>query len=247
MYNAMIHPIVNLPIKGALWYQGESNGAEGESYYQKMEALIGGWRKQWAQGDFPFYFVQLASFQAVTDDAAGGNGWAQLREAQRKALQIPNTGMAVITDTVPLPERDDIHPRNKFDVGLRLAQWALGRDYGLKDTVVSGPLLKGIESAGGKVRVKFEHTGGGLMAGRKDGLAVAAEDAGAKLNGFAVAGADRKWVWADAVIDGDTVVVSAGEVKEPVAVRYAYRMNPGGANLYNRAGLPASPFRSDDW
>jgi sialate O-acetylesterase len=153
----------------------------------------------------------------------------------------------VITDTVPLPERDDIHPRNKSDVGLRLAQWALGRDYGLKDTVVSGPLLKGIESAGGKVRVKFEHTGGGLMAGRKDGLAVAAEDAGAKLNGFAVAGADRKWVWADAVIDGDTVVVSAGEVKEPVAVRYAYRMNPGGANLYNRAGLPASPFRSDDW
>jgi sialate O-acetylesterase len=247
MYNAMIHPIVNLPIRGALWYQGESNGAEGESYYQKMDALIGGWRKQWGQGDFPFYFVQLASFQAVTDDAAGGNGWAQLREAQRKALQIPNTGMAVITDTVPLPERDDIHPRNKSDVGLRLAQWALGRDYGLKDTVVSGPLLKGIESAGGKVRVKFEHTGGGLMAGRKDGLAVAAEDAGAKLNGFAVAGADRKWVWADAVIDGDTVVVSAGEVKEPVAVRYAYRMNPGGANLYNRAGLPASPFRSDDW
>lgn len=247
MYNAMIHPIVKLPIKGALWYQGESNGAEGETYYQKMEALIGGWRKAWGQGDFPFYFVQLASFQAVTEDAAGGNGWAKLREAQRKAMRLPNTGMAVITDTVPLAERDDIHPRNKYDVGLRLAQWALGRDYGVKDTVVSGPLLSGMESAGGKVRLQFEHTGGGLMVGKKEGLALAAEDAGAKLKGFAVAGADQKWFWAEAVIDGNSVVVSASEVKEPVAVRYGYRMNPEGANLYNRAGLPASPFRTDNW
>jgi sialate O-acetylesterase len=247
MYNAMIHPIVKLPIKGALWYQGESNGGEGESYYHKMDALIGGWRKVWAQGDFPFYFVQLASFQAVTDDAAGGNGWAKLREAQRKAMRLPNTGMAVITDTVPLAERDDIHPRNKYDVGMRLAQWALGRDYGLKDTVVSGPLMKEMEIAEGKVRLKFEHTGGGLMAGKKDGLAVAAEQAGTKLKGFAVAGADRNWVWADAVIEGDAVVVSAAEVKEPLAVRYAYRMNPEGSNLYNKAGLPASPFRTDDW
>ena len=247
MYNAMIHPIVKLPIKGALWYQGESNGGEGESYYHKMDALIGGWRKVWAQGDFPFYFVQLASFQDVTDDAAGGNGWAKLREAQRKALTIPNTGMAVITDTVPLAERGDIHPRNKYDVGVRLAQWALGRDYGMKDTVVSGPLFKGMEASGGKVRLSFEHTGGGLMAGKKEGLAVAAADAGAKLKGFAVAGADRKWVWADAVIEGETVVVSAAEVAAPVAVRYAFCSNPEGANLYNRAGLPASPFRTDDW
>ncbi len=241
-------PVVRAPIKGALWYhQGESNGGEGDSYYDKMRALIGGWRKQWGQGDFPFYFVQLANFQAVTEDPAGGNGWAKLREAQTKALTIPNTGMAVITDTVPLSQASDIHPKDKFDVGMRLARWALARDYGIKDLEPSGPLYKSMTAAGGTIRLAFDHLGSGLMIGKKEGKAPTVEDKEAKLKRFAIAGADKKWVWADAVIENDAVVVSSPEVKEPVAVRYAYAMNPFGANLYNREGLPASPFRTDSW
>jgi len=247
MHNAMIHPFVRLPIKGALWYQGESNGGEGETYSDKMRALIGGWRKLWGQGDFPFYFVQLASFQNVTEDPAGGDGWAKLREAQRKSLSIPNTGMAVITDTVPLAEAGDIHPRNKYDVGLRLARWALGRDYGQKELEVSGPLFKALNIEGNKVRLVFDHIGSGLMVGKKEGRTAAIENKEGKLKRFAVAGADKKWHWAEAVIENDTVVVSSPEVTEPVAVRYAFQMNPDGANLYNRDGLPASPFRTDNW
>jgi sialate O-acetylesterase len=247
MYNAMIAPLLRLPIKGALWYQGESNGTEGDSYYEKMLALIGGWRKQWGQGDFPFYFVQLANFQAPSVDPAGGNGWARLREAQTKALSIPNTGMAVIIDSVPLTQSGDIHPKNKFDVGMRLARWALGRDYGQKDLVVSGPLFKALKIDGEKARLEFTHTGSGLMLGKKEGLAPATEDKEAKLQRFALAGADKKWFWATAVIESNTVVVSSPDVKEPVAVRYAFEMNPDGANLFNREGLPASPFRTDAW
>jgi sialate O-acetylesterase len=247
MYNAMIHPFVRLPIKGALWYQGESNGGEGETYYHKMRALIGGWRQQWGQGDFPFYFVQLANFQNATEDPAGGNGWAKLREAQRKSLSIPNTGMAVITDTVPLAEANDIHPRNKYDVGLRLARWALNRDYGQKDIEVSGPLFKALKIEGNKARLVFDHSGSGLMVGKKEGRTPAIENKEGKLKRFAVAGADKKWFWAEAIIENHTVVVSSPEVTEPVAVRYAFSMNPDGANLCNREGLPASPFRTDNW
>ena len=247
MYNAMVHPIVRFPIKGALWYQGESNGGEGESYYDKKRALIGGWRKQWNQGDFPFYFVQLASFQAVSEEPAGGNGWAKLREAQSKSLTIPNTGMAVIIDTVPLAEAGNIHPNNKYDVGMRLAFWALGRDYGQKQQVVSGPLFKALKVEGAKARLAFDHVGTGLMVGKKEGRSPTVENKGEKLKRFAIAGADQKWFWADAVIEGNTVSVTSPEVKEPVAVRYAYQMNPDGANLYNREGLPASPFRTDNW
>jgi len=247
LYNAMIHPLVKLPIKGALWYQGEANGGEGETYYDKMRALIGGWRKQWGQGDFPFYYVQLANYQAPSVDPAGGNGWAKLREAQTKALSIPNTGMAVIIDTVPLAQSGNIHPVNKYDVGLRLARWALARDYGQKDLEVSGPLFKALMIEGSKARVVFDHAGAGLMLGKKDGRGAVVETKGEKLNRIAIAGADRKWFWAEAVIDNNTLVVSSPEVKEPVAVRYAFEMNPDGANLYNRAGLPAGPFRSDAW
>ncbi len=247
MYNAMIAPFVHLPIKGALWYQGESNGGEGETYYHKMQALIGGWRKQWGQGDFPFYFVQLASFQGATEDPADANGWPKLREAQRKSLSIPHTGMAVVTDTVPLAEAGDIHPRNKYDVGLRLARWALNRDYGQKDLEVSGPLFKALKIEGRQARLIFDHLGSGLMVGKKEGRAAAVENKEGKLKRFAVAGADQKWHWAEAVIENDTVVVSSPEVAEPVAVRFAFQMNPDGANLYNREGLPASPFRTDNW
>ena len=247
MYDSMIAPFTHFPIKGALWYQGESNGQEGETYYDKMRALIGGWRKAWGQGDFPFYFVQLANFQTPVDDPAGGNGWAKLREAQRKTLTYPNTGMAVIIDTVPLAEKDDIHPKNKYDVGMRLARWALNRDYGQKQLEVSGPLFKALKVEGGRARLAFDHTGSGLMVGKKDGRNPAVETPGAKLTCFAIAGADKKWFHADAVIEGGLVTVSSPEVKEPVAVRYAFQMNPDGANLYNREGLPASPFRTDDW
>ena len=247
MYNAMINPLVRSPIKGALWYQGESNGGEGESYYDKMRALIGGWRKIWGQGDFPFYYVQLANFQGVTEDPAGGNGWAKHREAQTKSLSVSNTGMAVIIDTVPLSQANDIHPKNKFDVGMRLARWALAKDYGKKDLEVSGPLFKALKIDGGKARLAFNHLGSGLMIGKKEGKAPAVEDKEGKLKRFAIAGADKKWFWADAVIENDAVVVSSPDVKEPVAVRYAFSMNPDGANLYNRDGLPAGPFRTDAW
>ena len=247
MYNAMIHPITRFPIKGVLWYQGESNGTEGEPYYDKMRALIGGWRARWAQGDFPFYFVQLASFQAVSDNPAGGNGWAKLREAQTKSLTVTNTGMAVIIDTVPLAQASNIHPANKYDVGMRLARWALGRDYGQKELEISGPLFAALKIEGNKARLAFDHTGTGLMVGKKEGRAPTVENKEVQLKGFAIAGADKKWFWAEAVIEGTTVTVSSPEVKEPVAVRYAYQMNPDGANLYNREGLPASPFRTDDW
>jgi len=247
IYNAMVNPLVRLPIKGALWYQGESNGEEGDTYFEKMRALIGGWRKQWGQGDFPFYFVQLASFQGVTEEPAGGNGWAKLREAQLKSLTIPNTGMAVIIDTVPLAAKDDIHPKNKFDVGVRLARWALARDYEQKTMEPSGPLFKVLKIEGDKARLAFDHVGKGLMVGKKDGRNPATEDKKGKLRRFAIAGADKKWYWADAVIVNNTLTVTAPEVKAPVAVRYAYQMNPDGANLYNRDGLPASPFRTDDW
>ena len=247
LYNAMIHPLVKLPIKGALWYQGEANGSEGETYYEKMRALIGGWRKQWGQGNFPFYYVQLANFQAPLTDPAGGNGWAKLREAQTKALTIPNTGMAVIIDTVPLAQSGNIHPVNKFDVGLRLARWALNRDYGQKDLEVSGPLFEALMIEGDKARVEFDHADSGLMLGKKEGRGAVVETKGDKLTRIAIAGADRKWFWADAVIDKNTLIVSSPDVKVPVAVRYAFEMNPDGANLYNREGLPAGPFRSDAW
>lgn len=230
-----------------MWYQGEANGGEGEGYYHKMRALVAGWRKAWNQGDFPFYFVQLASYQCPSDKPEGGDGWARLRAAQTQALSIPNTGMAVSIDTVPYSEGSDIHPKDKFDVGVRLARWALNRDYGCKDLAVSGPLFKAMQTEPGKVRLYFEHVGSGLMIGAKTGRSPVIEDRHGQLKRFAVAGADRQWYWAKAVIDQQTVVVSSPDVKQPVAVRYAFSWHPEGANLYNRDGLPASPFRTDNW
>ena len=244
IYNGMIHPIVPFALKGALWYQGESNGGEGESYYHKMHALVGGWRKIWGQGDFPFYFVQLANFQKATDNPEGGDGWARVRDAQTKSLDIPHTGMATIID---IGDGPDIHPKNKFDVGERLARWALKNDYGRADTVVSGPLFTSQKIEDGKIRLTFDHTGSGLIVGRKDGRKPTESVAGGKLQRFAIAGEDKKWAWADAIIDGSRVVVSSPAVPKPVAVRYAWSMNPDGANLYNREGLPAVPFRTDNW
>lgn len=245
IYNAMVHALVPFGLRGAIWYQGESNGNEGVEYFHKMQALIEGWRTVWNQGDFPiyFYFVQLANWQKPSEAAEGGDGWARVREAQRQALTLPYTGMAVTTD---IGQANDIHPRNKQDVGIRLALWAL-RDVYDEKVVVSGPLYRHMEIAGNKIRLSFDHAGRGLMVGKKQGLERTQEVKNGKLARFAIAGEDRKWYWAEARIDGDVVVVSSDNVSAPVAVRYAYSMNPEGANLYNQEGLPASPFRTDDW
>lgn len=245
LWNGMINPLVPYGIRGALWYQGESNGGEGAGYLQKKRALIGGWRQAFGQGDFPFYLVQLANYQN-SDPAKpwGGDGWSRLREAQLQALKaIPNTGMAV---TIDIGEAGDIHPKNKQDVGHRLALWALAKDYG-KAGVYSGPLFASQEVEGSSIRVRFEQIGGGLMVGAKKGLAPTEEVKDGKLTWWAIAGEDKNWVAAEARIDGDSVVVSSPAVAKPVAVRYAFAHNPQGANLYNREGLPASPFRTDTW
>lgn len=243
LYNGMINPLTPFAIKGVLWYQGENNGGEEQPYVDKLTAMIGSWRKLWGY-DFPFYYVQLANLGKPLDNPNDDPSWAYNRQAMLRCLStIPRTGMAV---TIDIGDPNDIHPKDKFDVGERLALWALAKDYG-KKIVYSGPLFKSIKISGGNIRVSFDSVGSGLMIGRKDGLKPAVEDKGAKLQRFAIAGEDKKWVWADAMIDGKTVVVSSPEVLKPVAVRYAYCMNPEGANLYNKEGLPASPFRTDNW
>ena len=230
LYNAMIAPLIPFSIRGAIWYQGESNAGRAYQYRKLFPAMITNWRTDWGQGNFPFLFVQLANFMAVTPEPVE-SAWAELREAQLMTLALPNTGMAVIID---IGEADDIHPRNKQDVGKRLALWAMAKTYG-KDLVYSGPIYKSMSTEGNKVILDFEHVGGGLVA-----------KGGEPLKGFAIAGEDRKFVWADAKIDGDTVVVSNNEVSEPVAVRYGWANNPV-CNLYNKEGLPTSPFRTDEW
>ena len=232
LYNGMIAPLVPYAIRGALWYQGESN-AGSPIYLIQLKAMIDSWRADWKQGDFPFLSVQLPNFmepQKQPSEPVGG--WPLTREQFFKALtEIPNTGMAV---TIDIGEARDIHPHNKQEVGRRLAQWALAKTYG-KDCVACGPLLKASRSEGQKIVLEFDYADGGL----------AARDGG-KLKGFAIAGADKKFVWAEAQVVGKTVVVSSPEVKEPAAVRYAWANNPD-CNLINQAGLPASPFRTDDW
>jgi sialate O-acetylesterase len=230
LYNAMIAPLIPYGIQGAIWYQGESNAGRAYQYRKLFPAMIKNWRADWEQGDFPFLFVQLANFRAVKPDP-NESDWAELREAQLMTLAVPNTGMATIID---IGDAVDIHPKNKQDVGKRLALWALAETYG-KEIVYSGPLYKSMEVRGNQIVLHFDHVGGGLVAG-----------GGEPLKGFAVAGADRKFVWADAKIEGDKVVVSSGQVSEPVAVRYAWADNPV-CNLYNKEKLPASPFRTDRW
>ncbi len=240
-YYAMIAPITRFPIKGALWYQGCSNGGEGDSYYLKMRALINGWRTLWKQ-DFPVYYVQLAAYTKATDDPAGGNGYARIREAQRRALDIPKTGMAC---TIDIGMEHDIHPKNKIDVGNRLALWALRDLYG-KNVVVSGPLFKSMKIEGSNVRLSFDYAEG-LMTAKKNGYMAPEKTPGESPRHFAVAGADKVWYWADARIEGSNIVLSCDKVPAPVAVRYAYRAYPKDVNVYNAAGLPMVPFRTDNW
>ena len=226
LYNAMIAPLIQFTIKGVIWYQGESNAQRAHQYRRLFPAMIESWRKDWAQGQFPFYYVQIAPF----------NYWPgyigfELREAQLMALSVPKTGMVV---TMDIGEADNIHPKNKMDVGKRLSLWALAKDYGFEDIIYSGPLYKSMKVEGDKIRISFDHIGSGLMA--KDG----------PLKNFTIAGSDKKFVKAKAEIQGDTIVVFSPSVKKSVAVRCGWS-ETAMPNLFNKESLPASPFRTDDW
>ncbi|MBC8290024.1 MAG: sialate O-acetylesterase [Planctomycetes bacterium] len=230
MYNGMIAPLQPFAVRGAIWYQGETNvlRKNGLAYYDRMKALIEGWRETWPQKELPFYFVQIAPWSGRYETGQLPALW----EAQTKSLKIPATGMAVITDLVD--NIADIHPRNKLDVGNRLARWALAKTYGKEDVVYSGPLYKSIKVEGGKAHLSFAH-GKGLST--RDGKSPTE---------FQVAGADGKFVPATAEIKGETVIISAEGVAEPKTVRFGWHKvaNP---NLVNGAGLPASPFQTDNW
>lgn len=228
LHNAMVHPIVPYTIRGTIWYQGESNAGRAYQYRSLMPLLVKDWRAKWNQ-DFSFYWVQLANFMAPAEEPKE-SAWAELRESQSMALTVPKTGQAVIID---IGEARDIHPKNKQDVGRRLALIALAKDYG-KSNEYSGPVYQSIAIEGNQARLTFTHA---------DGMHAKGET----LNRFQIAGADKRFYWADARIDGDQVIVSSPEVAQPVAVRYAWADNPSGCNLYNSAGLPASPFRTDSW
>ena len=234
LYAAMIHPFVGYTMRGAIWYQGEGNARPGAvPYDQTLPLMINDWRKRW-NDEFSFYYVQLASYHAPSTEPGTPDSWALTQDRMRLVLATtPKTGMAIIND---VGEENDIHPKNKKDPGERLARWALVKDYG-KELLYSGPLFKTSEVKDGAIRVTFDQAGEGLKS----------RDGGA-LKRFEVAGADKKWKWADAKVDGkDAVLVSSTEVKVPVAVRYAWAANPEGANLVNSDGLPASVFRTDDW
>ena len=230
MFNAMIAPLSDYTIRGVVWYHGSANEGDPKGYTLQFPAMIRGWRKAWGQGDFPFYFVQLANFMAPPTDANTPTTWAPIREAQRLTLDTPNTGMVVAID---LGEAKNIHPKNKLDVGKRLALWALSETYKQPNIVFSGPLYESMKIEGSTIRITFKHVAGGLKI------------KGDKLAGFAIAGGDGKYAWADAVIDGATVVVSSPSVPSPKSVRYAWANNPA-CNLYNSADLPASPFRAGE-
>jgi len=230
LYNGMIAPLVGYGMRGAIWYQGEANAGRGYVYRDQLAAMITGWREVWGQGDFPFGVVQLPNFRARAAEP-GDASWAVIRESQASILKLPATGIAV---TIDVGMEKNIHPKNKQAVGKRLGLWALAKVYE-RDLVYSGPIYKGMAVEGGSIRIKFDHVGGGLTrTGEGD------------VKGFAIAGEDRKWVWAEAKIDGETVVVSSKAVAKPVAVRHAWGMNPE-CNLANKEGLPAGPFRTDDW
>jgi sialate O-acetylesterase len=244
LHNGMIHPLKRLSLRGVLWYQGENNAGnaeDGKQYIEKKRAMVSDWRKWFSDPDLPFYFVQLAAWQSPTKDPAQADGWAFFRDAQRKALSIENTGMAVAID---IGDAQDIHPKNKYDVGERLARWALVHQYG-KNIECSGPLFRQLTIDGNRAVIEFDHVSQGLMVGRKIGREPVAQATGESLSRFAIAGEDRKWYWAEATIEGDKVVCTHPEVARPVAVRYGFSMNPEGANLYNRDGLPASPFTTE--
>jgi len=231
LYDGMITPLLPYAFRGAIWYQGESNAMKARQYQKLLPALIKNWRDASHQPDLQFLIVQLPNHGAIPEEP-GESAWSELREAQLLTInQVPNTGMAV---TIDVGDPKDLHPHRKLEVGQRLALWALGTTY--KQTIeYSGPLYESAQFEGSEARLHFTHVGSGLES-RTD----------PELHGFAIAGADRKFRWADARIDGETVVVSSRDVPKPVAVRYAWGDSPR-CNLFNKDGLPASPFRTDDW
>jgi sialate O-acetylesterase len=233
LYNGMLKPVIGYGIRGAIWYQGESNAGRAYQYRHMFPLMIKAWRDAWQQGDFPFYWVQLADFMPE-QPAPGDSAWAELREAQTMTQSLPNTGQAVIID---IGEANDIHPRNKEDVGKRLARWALAKDYRV-DIVCRSPEYKSLEKQGNKIVVSLDYVGGELKPFDVN-----------DVRGFAIAGADRKFVPAQAkVLDNDKtkVEVWSDQVADPVAVRYAWADNPV-CNLRSTSGLPVTPFRTDDW
>lgn len=230
LYNAMIAPLIPFAIRGAIWYQGESNAGRAHEYFTLFPRMIENWREDWNQGDFPFLFVQLAPFMKKTSEP-GESAWAELREAQRHTVKVlPNTAMAVITD---VGEEDDIHPRQKQPVGERLALAALNIAYG-RNNEYRGPEADRIVVGNGRAVIHYKHTAGGLEA------------RGGPLTGFTLAGPDGRWHNARAEIDGDRIIVSSDQVPNPIAVRYGWSNFPQ-LNLWNKAGLPATPFRADDF
>lgn len=229
LFNGMIVPVLPYTIRGAIWYQGEANAGNAKGYQKLFPTMIQSWRARWGEGEFPFLYVQLANYMARHDQPTQSN-WAALREAQTETLELNHTGMAVAID---IGEEKDIHPKNKQEVGRRLAICALATVY-YRDMEYSGPLLAGAQEEDGRMRLTFRFA---------EGLKTSD---GGKPTGFAIAGEDKKFVWADAEIQGDHVIVSSPEVKAPVAVRYAWADNPE-CNIVNGAGLPASPFRTDNW
>ena len=247
LFNEMLHPLIPFALRGAIWYQGEANvslnGAR--DYYRKLlTQMVTDWRGRWLEGNFPFYIVQLTNFGPV-DRSHQPNGWPLLRESQTwLSRNLPNAGLAV---TIDVGSAVTIHPTNKQDVGKRLAAIALAKNYGKKDVAWQSPVYKDCAVEGNKIRVRFEPGAGALMVGEKKGLEPVREVPDGKLTWFAIAGEDKKFTWAEARIDGESVVVSSAEVPHPVAVRYGWAADPEGCNLYDRAGLPASPFRTDDW
>jgi sialate O-acetylesterase len=232
LFNAMIAPLVNYTIKGFIWYQGESNTGQPGEYAKLQPAQIADWRKQWQQGELPFLFVQLPNFMDVSY-LPGESQWAAFRESQLKSLHVPNTAMAVAIDA---GEWNDIHPDNKKAVGDRLALAAWKLAYNEKGIVASGPLFRSAAIENNRIILSFDDTGTGLIS-----------IDGEPLSQFAIAGADKKFVWANAQIEGDKVIVWSDRVAAPLYVRYAWADNPDGANLYNKEGLPASPFRTDQF
>jgi sialate O-acetylesterase len=232
LYNGMINPLIPYGIKGAIWYQGETNAPRANQYKKAFPLMITDWRSRWNEGDFPFYFVQLASWKANNGNSEKGSTWAELREAQTSTLSLPNTGMAV---TIDIGNTEDIHPVNKKDVGERLAAVALNKLYD-KKAEFSGPVFSSINTDGNKVVVSFTHADG-LWTKNKYGY----------LEGFEVAGEDHKFHYAKADIKDGKVVVYSDSVSAPVAVRYAWADDVPEANLFNKDGFPAVPFRSDTW
>jgi len=227
----MIAPLTNYAIKGAIWYQGESNTGYPNNYATLMQTLIKDWRSKWDLGDFPFFFVQLANFMESRTEPTE-SAWATLRQEQLRTLSVANTGMAVAID---IGNWNDIHPENKSEVGHRLALLARKQVYGDSNLVAMGPWYQSMKIVGNKIMLSFNTQGSALVSKNNK-----------PLKHFAIAGVDKKYVWANARIEGNTIFVWSEKIKNPISVRYAWVDNPEGANLYNKEGLPASPFTTEN-